>query len=227
MYRVTGIGTSLLLIAAGVWYFSLREKPHGNRWGPNPAWAGTGQGQVMPVRVVPAERRDLPVHLKAIGTVTPLNTVTVRSRVDGQLLRVVFEEGQRVEKGQLLAEIDPEPYRIALAQAEARRQQEGLEMIASDVPASHGNGSSSAIQPPSSSDSSVPRIPRSSRHALTAISRGSAGVSAAESSSSSRSRHQARRICPSVGSLVVRRTSPMAASIANKASTAGRWLRGR
>lgn len=116
-------GVIILLIAAGVWYFSLREKPNGNRWGPNPAWAGTGQGQVMPVRVVRAERRDLPVHLKAIGTVTPLNTVTVRSRVDGQLLRVVFEEGQRVEKGQLLAEIDPETYRIALAQAEARLQQ--------------------------------------------------------------------------------------------------------
>jgi multidrug efflux system membrane fusion protein len=77
----------------------------------------------MPVRVVAAERRDLPVHLKAIGTVMPLNTVTVRSRVDGQLLRVTFEEGQRVEKGDLLAEIDPEPYRIQLAQAEGQQGQ--------------------------------------------------------------------------------------------------------
>ena len=77
----------------------------------------------MPVRVVAAEKRDLPVHLKAIGTVMPLNTVTVRSRVDGQLLRVTFEEGQRVEKGALLAEIDPEPYRIALAQAEGQQRQ--------------------------------------------------------------------------------------------------------
>ena len=48
---------------------------------------------------VVAEARDLPVHLKAIGTVTPVNTVTVKPRVGGQLLRVAFEEGQRVEAG--------------------------------------------------------------------------------------------------------------------------------
>jgi multidrug efflux system membrane fusion protein len=111
---------TVLLIASGVWHFSSRQKS-ANPWGPNPAWAGTQH--VQPVRVVRAERRDLAVYLKAIGTVTPLNTVTVRSRVDGQLLRVLFEEGQRVTAGQLLAEIDPEPYRIALAQAEARLSQ--------------------------------------------------------------------------------------------------------
>ncbi len=114
---------TVLIIAAGVWHFSTKEKPKGNRWGPNPDWAGTGPAQVQPVRVVKAERRDLAVHLKAIGTVTPLNTVTVRSRVDGQLLRVLFEEGQRVTQGQLLAEIDPETYRISLAQAEGRQSQ--------------------------------------------------------------------------------------------------------
>jgi multidrug efflux system membrane fusion protein len=70
-----------------------------------------------------AESKDLPVYLKAIGTVTALNSVTVRSRVDGQLLRLAFEEGQRVERGQLLAEIDPAPYRIALAQAEGQLKQ--------------------------------------------------------------------------------------------------------
>ena len=77
----------------------------------------------VPVRAVTAAKRDLPVHLKAIGTVVPLNTVTVRSQVDGQLMRVAFEEGQRVEKGQLLAEIDPAPYRIRLAQMEGQQQQ--------------------------------------------------------------------------------------------------------
>ncbi|RXK56162.1 MdtA/MuxA family multidrug efflux RND transporter periplasmic adaptor subunit [Oleiharenicola lentus] len=112
-----------LVIAAGVWHFSSREKPTGNRWGPNPAWAGTSNSPAMPVRVVKAERRNLGIHLKAIGTVTPFNTVTVRSRVDGQLLKVAFDEGQQVEAGQLLAEIDPEPYRIALAQVEGRQQQ--------------------------------------------------------------------------------------------------------
>jgi membrane fusion protein, multidrug efflux system len=115
-------GITVLLFAAGVWYFSIRKKNTEGRWGPNPAWAVTADGRspAMPVKVVKAERRDLAVHLKAIGTVTPLNTVTVQSRVDGQLLRIAFEEGQWVEKGQLLAEIDPEPYRIRLSQAEGQ-----------------------------------------------------------------------------------------------------------
>lgn len=116
-------GIVILVVGIGVWRFSLREKPTGNRWGPNPAWAGTGQTPAMPVRVAKAEQRDLPVHLKAIGTVTPLNTVTVRSRVDGQLMKINFEEGARVEAGQLLAEIDPETYRIRLAEAEGQQRQ--------------------------------------------------------------------------------------------------------
>lgn len=86
-------------------------------------WEGTTGRPPVPVRTVTAERRDLPVYLKAIGTVSPLNTVTVRSRVDGQLLRVAFEEGQRVKRGQLLAEIDSAPYNIQLAHAEAQQAQ--------------------------------------------------------------------------------------------------------
>lgn len=107
--------------ALGAWYFSKPGKQP-NRRPPNPAWAGQGE-PAAPVKVVAAERRQLPVHLKAIGTVTPTNTVTVRSRVDGQLLSVAFTEGQQVEPGQLLAEIDPEPYRIQLAQAEGQQRQ--------------------------------------------------------------------------------------------------------
>lgn len=114
---------ALGLVAVGVWYFSRTEKPAGNRWGPNPAWAGSGPSPAMPVRVAVAERRDLGVHIKAIGTVTPLNTVTVRSRVDGQLERITFEEGQHVEAGDVLAEVDAAPYRIALAQVEGRQRQ--------------------------------------------------------------------------------------------------------
>jgi multidrug efflux system membrane fusion protein len=86
-------------------------------------WEGTQGPRPIPVSTVAAALRDLPVHLKAIGTVTPLNTVTVRSRVDGQLLRVVFDEGQTVKAGQLLAEIDPAQYQIQLAQAEAQQRQ--------------------------------------------------------------------------------------------------------
>lgn len=109
--------------AVGAWYFSRKEKPAENRWGPNPAWAGKGPSPAMPVRVVKAAQRDLAVHLKALGTVTPLNTVTVRSRVDGELKRILFEEGDRVKAGDILAEVDPETYRIQLAQAEGSQQQ--------------------------------------------------------------------------------------------------------
>jgi multidrug efflux system membrane fusion protein len=76
-----------------------------------------GPNQAIPVRLVTAERRDIDVHLRALGTVTPLNTVTVRSRLDGELVRVLFGEGQHVRAGQLLAEIDPRPYEAQLAQA--------------------------------------------------------------------------------------------------------------
>lgn len=110
------------IVAVGVWYFGFRDEPQVQRY-PRPAWAGAEWPGVMPVRTVAAEARELGVHLKAVGTVTPFNTVTVQSQVEGRLLRIAFEEGQEVEKGELLAEIDPEPYRIQLAQAEGRQQQ--------------------------------------------------------------------------------------------------------
>jgi multidrug efflux system membrane fusion protein len=116
----------VLVFGAGVWYFGFRKQEA-------PANAGGFRGfrrnntQAVPVRAVPAERKDMSVHLRAIGTVVPLNTVTVRSRVEGPLLRVAFTEGQQVEKGQLLAEIDPLPYEIQLREAEAQvRQDEAL-----------------------------------------------------------------------------------------------------
>ena len=75
------------------------------------------------VRVEPAQRSELDVQIKSIGTVTPLNTVIVQSRVNGVLERVVFEEGSAVEQGDLLAEVDPLPYKAQLEQAEGQLQQ--------------------------------------------------------------------------------------------------------
>lgn len=71
------------------------------------------------VTTVAAARRDMPRWVAGVGTVTPLNEVMVKARVDGQLDRVAFQEGQMVNAGDLLAEIDARPYQAALVQAEA------------------------------------------------------------------------------------------------------------
>ncbi len=70
-----------------------------------------------PVQTAPVQQKTVPVFLTALGTVTAYNTVTLHTRVDGQLLQVNFQEGQAVRKGQLLLEIDPRPYQAALDQA--------------------------------------------------------------------------------------------------------------
>lgn len=78
----------------------------------------------VPVVTAAAERGDVPVDLTGIGTVTPFNTVTIRSRVDGALQQVLFHEGQDIAKGAPIAVIDPRTYEAALEQAEARLQQD-------------------------------------------------------------------------------------------------------
>ena len=77
-----------------------------------------GSTQPVPVRVSDVKRGDFPVFYKALGTVTALNTINVRSRVAGELVKVYFKEGQMVKAGELLAEIDPRSYQNALLQAE-------------------------------------------------------------------------------------------------------------
>ena len=77
----------------------------------------------VPVRVVAVERRDLNVELKAIGTVIPAQTVNGQSQVSGVLQRIYFQEGHLVSKGQLLAQIDPAPFQVELAQAQGTQQQ--------------------------------------------------------------------------------------------------------
>ena len=93
----------------------------GRAGAPGPGGRGpAGAERSIPVTVATAERADVPVVLNALGTVSSLRTVTVRSRVDGQLLRVNFREGQMVKAGELLAEIDPRPFEVQLAQAQGQ-----------------------------------------------------------------------------------------------------------
>ena len=80
------------------------------------------------VRITPAVQEDLVVRLKALGTVTPLQTVTLRSRVDGELVRLAFQEGQQVKAGDLLAEIDPRSFKVQLAQAQGQQKQNMAEL---------------------------------------------------------------------------------------------------
>lgn len=86
---------------------------------PRPASARASVAVVVPVSVATAERRDIPYYLSGLGSVTAYYTVSVKSRVDGELMQVNFKEGQNVQKGELLALIDPRPYQVALDQAQA------------------------------------------------------------------------------------------------------------
>lgn len=77
-------------------------------------------GRPVPVTIATAKKGDLTLNLSGLGTVTPLSTVVIKSRVDGILMRVPIQEGQLVQQGQLLAEIDPRPFQVQLMQAEGQ-----------------------------------------------------------------------------------------------------------
>ena len=89
-----------------------------------PAAMARGEMPPVPVMAGVVAHKDMPIYLTGLGTVQAFNTVTVRARVDGQLRKVAFEEGQDVHVGDLLAEIDPDPFRTALDQAVAKQNQD-------------------------------------------------------------------------------------------------------
>ena len=93
-----------------------------------PAPAPAPSGPIIPVTVTTVQRADVPLWLRSLGTIQPFQSVQVRTRVDGTLLEVVVTEGQEVKKGDLLAVIDPRPFRALLEVAHARRKQDLAEL---------------------------------------------------------------------------------------------------
>jgi membrane fusion protein, multidrug efflux system len=101
------------IVAAAVWYFPRPDT--------QPTNAGRGQsGAPVPVGVASVGKGDMPVTLSQLGTVIPLAMVTVKTQISGYLMQVAFKEGQMVNKGDFLAQIDPRPYQVALEQAQAQ-----------------------------------------------------------------------------------------------------------
>ncbi|WKJ92623.1 MdtA/MuxA family multidrug efflux RND transporter periplasmic adaptor subunit [Methylomonas montana] len=107
----------LIVVVAASYYFYQAGR---HRESPTEAKPGQFENTPLSVAVALTRQDDLPIYLSGLGTVTPLHTVTVRSRVDGELIRVAFTEGQAVRQGDLLAEIDPRPYQVAVQQAEGQ-----------------------------------------------------------------------------------------------------------
>lgn len=120
------VAVCLLAAAGAYWYKSAAGDAKSRQ---------NGKNRPTPILVTEARSQDVEIFLTSLGTVTPQSTVTVRSRVDGQLMRVLFREGQMVKAGELLAVIDPRPFQVQLAQAvgQLRRDQALLENARMDL----------------------------------------------------------------------------------------------
>jgi membrane fusion protein, multidrug efflux system len=112
----------------------LAHRLHGEIWAHQTSASGQGQPQAssqgqsgvapVAVSVTPVKRTDFPVILESLGQVQAYNTVLVRARVDGQIEKIAFQEGQKVKQGDLLAQIDPRPFQATLDQAVAKKAQD-------------------------------------------------------------------------------------------------------
>jgi multidrug efflux system membrane fusion protein len=127
---IVSVVVVLAAIAAGVYYFlpnylpSFLQKSQQQEQAGTPAKGGKHGGASDKIRVVPATvtKGDIGVYLTGLGAVTPLNTVTVKTRVDGQLMKVNFTEGQMVKKDDLLVQLDARPFQAQLAQFKAQKE---------------------------------------------------------------------------------------------------------
>lgn len=121
--RAIWIVAVLFCIVGGLAFWGMKRRQNTGMQG----MRGMGQ-PLVPILAGTVEEKDVPVYLDGLGTVQAYNTVTVRVRVDGELKKVAFTEGQDVHKGDLLAQIDPDPYQAALNQAKARLAQDEAQL---------------------------------------------------------------------------------------------------
>ena len=123
MKRSRTIWWVLLLVAVGGGYYGW-QRYHAAEAAKSAQQAASARRPAVPVTTTPVEKVDFPVYLTGLGTVQGFNTVQVRTRVDGQIDKIAFQEGQIVKQGDLLAEIDPRPFQATLDQAKAKKEQD-------------------------------------------------------------------------------------------------------
>ena len=114
-----------LLVVGGLVWLARSRAAGADKKGP-----GAGRMELPPVPVVAGTvvQKDVPIYLGGIGTVQAFNTVTIHARVDGQVQKIAFTEGQDVHAGDLLAQIDPDPYRTAMEQTAAKKGQDEAQL---------------------------------------------------------------------------------------------------
>ena len=125
----TLIAGLVIAAVAGVYYMPQAQQPRQLQGGSKGGQRGaTASSDPVPVIAIPAKLADVPVYLDGVGTAKALNTVTVRSQVDGKLIKISFTEGQDVEKGYVLAKIDPVTYQAAYDQTVAKKAQDEAQL---------------------------------------------------------------------------------------------------
>jgi multidrug efflux system membrane fusion protein len=125
----TLIAGLVIAAVAGVYYMPQAQQPRQLQGGSKGGQRGaTASSDPVPVIATPAKLADVPVYLDGVGTAKALNTVTVRSQVDGKLIKISFTEGQDVDKGYVLAKIDPVTYQAAYDQTVAKKAQDEAQL---------------------------------------------------------------------------------------------------
>ena len=114
----------LIVAVAAAGYYGWERYQSGKQAAAQAANAQKSARNPIRVSIAPVQKADFPVYLTGLGTVQGFNTVLVRTRVDGQIDKVAFKEGQMVNQGDLLVEIDPRPYQATLDQAKAKKVQD-------------------------------------------------------------------------------------------------------